>query len=331
MSCKTKRIDIKFVDFWSDFQEKNNFIFHALAQYFDVQISDTPDYIVYSTFGYEHLRYKDSVRIFFSGENQTPDFNICDYAIGFHFITFEDRYLRLPLYYLYDKDLKKASSKHLFSKEDFLKKKNFCNFIYSNSNADPKRELFFNLLNLYKKVDSGGGYLNNIGYRIESKFDFQLESKFTIAFENSSTPGYTTEKILQAFSAKTIPIYWGNPNISREFNTDSFINCHDFDSFEDVIQRIKEIDEDDELYLKILNSPIALEVKDLEDYYTVKIEDFIMPIFSVNKENAFRRNRVYWGEKYENNMINKFVLPSVNNSIWSVIKRKYSLLRKINE
>ena len=34
--------------------------------------------------------------------------------------------------------------------------------------------------------------------------------KFNIAFENSSYPGYVTEKITDAFIANTIPIYWGD-------------------------------------------------------------------------------------------------------------------------
>ena len=33
--------------------------------------------------------------------------------------------------------------------------------------------------------------------------------KFNICFENSSTPGYVTEKIIQSMYVNSIPIYWG--------------------------------------------------------------------------------------------------------------------------
>lgn len=39
------------------------------------------------------------IRIFYPPpENLVPDFNICDYAIGFHYLDFEDHYFRFPLY-----------------------------------------------------------------------------------------------------------------------------------------------------------------------------------------------------------------------------------------
>lgn len=52
-----------------------------LKERFEVVQCEDPDYIIYSGFGYEHLHY-DCIRIFFTGECQTPDFNECDYAIG---------------------------------------------------------------------------------------------------------------------------------------------------------------------------------------------------------------------------------------------------------
>ena len=52
-------------------------------------------------------------------------------------------------------------------------KENFCNFVYSNSGwADPIREKFYKEISKYKRVDSGGAYLNNIGYRVPDKLDF---------------------------------------------------------------------------------------------------------------------------------------------------------------
>ena len=78
----------------------------------DEILSNNPDYLFYSGFGYEHLKY-NCIRIFFTGECITPDFNECDYAIGFDRLDFGDRYLRFPLFYLYNDICELMESKHL--------------------------------------------------------------------------------------------------------------------------------------------------------------------------------------------------------------------------
>ncbi len=56
-------------------------------------------------------------------------------------------------------------------------------------------------------------------------------------------PGYTTEKLFDCFKAGTVPIYWGNPEITRDVNPKAFINCNDYENdFDAVIERVKEID-----------------------------------------------------------------------------------------
>ena len=90
---------------------------------------------------------------------------------------------------------------------------------------------------------------------LKEKQKFLKDYKFTIAFENTSFSGYTTEKLVHPMLANSIPIYWGNPDVKRDFNKKSFINVQDFKDFNAVIKRIKEIDKDDGLYEKILNEP----------------------------------------------------------------------------
>lgn len=112
---------------------------------------------------------------------------------------------------------------------------------------------------------------------------FQQQYKFSIAFENTSSKGYTTEKLIEAKAAGTIPIYWGNPEIAKEFNTKSFINCHEYENFDEVIEVIKKIDNDDELYLKYLNEPFSLEGFDLEKK---ELSDFLYNI--IEKKQILR-------------------------------------------
>ena len=52
-------------------------------------------------------------------------------------------------------------------------------------------------------------------------------SMFSICMENSREQNYFTEKIIDCFRSKTIPIYWGCPNIGEYFNTDGIIIVND--------------------------------------------------------------------------------------------------------
>lgn len=115
---------------------------------------------------------------------------------------------------------------------------------------------FFNKLSQYKLVHSGGSVLNNVGGKVSNKLTFVEEHKFTIAFENSSYPGYTTEKILQPKHVDTVPIYWGNPIVDKEINPDSFINYYDYGSLDALCEKVKQIDGNVQLYKKYLAEPI---------------------------------------------------------------------------
>lgn len=296
-----KKIKVKYCKYGNTDENTpltyNYFVHTILKKYYDVEISEKPDYIFFYESAYEYLNY-DCIRIFNTGENISPNFNLCDYATGIDYIDFGDRYYRLPPYYIatfYSKrDLELAKninleSPLLFTKEDLLKKENFCSFVYSNYLADDRRKELLDKINLYKKVNSGGKYMNNIGGAVENKLEFELTHKFSMAIENSCREGYTTDRILNSLYANTIPIYWGNPAIGKEFNTKRFINCHEYESFDAVVERIKEIDKNDELYLQIVNEPVFAEGYNFKNTLD-GFEIFLRKIFDQPLESARRRS-----------------------------------------
>jgi hypothetical protein len=223
-----------------------------------------------SKYGKKHYQKKmpfiegSFVKIFYTPENIIPDMSKCDWAFGFEY---EDkmnnpRYFRLPYYVFEDINLLKK----LLNKK-VEKKLRFCNFIYSNECYSRNR--FFKMLNKYKRVDAPGKCMNNmpsldaasptesrnkINWQ-DTKLNFIKKYKFTIAFENSVSEGYTTEKITQPMSVGSIPIYFGNPKIKEEFNEKAFINVGDFKNFKQVIKRIKEIDSEKKEYVNLLAEP----------------------------------------------------------------------------
>lgn len=293
-----RKIKVKFVDFFQGFNIKSSFIYKSLSVNFEVCFSNDPEYLFFSVFGDENLKYNDCIKIFYTGENFCPDFNLCDFAIGFEWLDFGDRYIRLPNYYDYKSENLLMMNRINFSMDDFQKKEDFCCFVYSNSNADPFREKLFYALNSYKPVNSGGRYLNNIGRPIEDKLEFQRRSKFCIACENTSHPGYTTEKLLQAYSAHTIPIYWGDPMVSKVFNSKSFINCHEYSSIDDIVKKVKYLDENDDKYLDMIKEPPLLSDENCFEHKQIELQKFLYKIIEQPIMEARRYNRIGMHQNY---------------------------------
>ncbi len=53
--------------------------------------------------------------------------------------------------------------------------------------------------------------------------------QFSFAIENSREPGYFTEKLIDCFATKTVPIYYGDPLIHEVFNKDGMFIIRDAD------------------------------------------------------------------------------------------------------
>lgn len=314
-----KKIKINFVDFFRGFDKENNQFTNILRERYDVEISDTPDYIFYSTFGKHFLDF-DCVKIYFTGECIVPDFNLCDYAMAFDHIVFGDRYLRVPLYEVlhYKPKYQTLIDGTIPQKE----KTAFCGFVVSNDQGMKERQQMFELLSAYKKVDSGGRYMNNIGGPVKDKLAFDQSHKFSLTFENCSHVGYTTEKIVEAFAAGAIPIYCGNPEIGKEFNTKAFVNIHDFDSLEDAVKRIIEIDQNDELYRQIKAEPIITGARKDDS----ELRAFLYNIFDQPVEEARRRPHNTRIEERESDfkLVRKY-----ENLFGRRIKRVKALFRRI--
>ena len=301
-----------------------------LSELYDITItSNFPELVVYhpadEKSGDRHL----CPSIFWNTEPQHPNFEECDFSISFDpdipggnfyypFYSLSQIHPQVPL----DK-----SPYRIFSSSSASRK--FCNFIFSNKSST--REVFFDLLSAYKHIDSPGRRKRNMklpetlsrksesewtkGWRW-NKILFQKEYKFSIAFENISYPqkstkelyGYTSEKIVDALVSNTIPIYWGNPNVGKIFNPKSFINCHDYETFEEIIEVVKEVDQDDNLYRSYLEAPIFID-NIPPDCFDKKrmlsaIDEVITPLIKQRKHWKGRLTHS-WNIKYLKKMIRR--------------------------
>lgn len=66
--------------------------------------------------------------------------------------------------------------------------------------------------------------------------------RYSIVIENSREPGYFTEKIIDALLLKTVPIYWGAPDIDSFFDRGGIIECT---SLDEVMAAVRQTSEQD--------------------------------------------------------------------------------------
>lgn len=296
------KIKIKFTDFEYGSSPKGNFLYAFLKKRYDIELSENPDFLIYSIWGKEHCQY-DCVKIFYTGEPITPNFNECDYAIGFDDIIFDDRYMRLPLFAM--QITREIQNREKF-REMVLKDKRFCNFVYNNETVGRGaflRKEFCQKLMGYKEIDCPGSVFHNMESEIlssrfhrmwyQSKMDFIKQYKFTIAFENSLVNGYTTEKLIQPLMVGSIPIYFGNAQVAKDFNTKSFINAADYgNNFEAVMERVMEIDADDRKAMDMILCPPMINdywfdwEKRLEEFWDHILKKGVVPFEKPGTENT---------------------------------------------
>ena len=156
----------------------------------------------------------------------------------------------------------------LYTKRNAITKKasKFACFIVSNPIPEDRINFYNILSNVYeKKIDSCGQYGNNIGYLpppIDTKeyYEFLSQYKFMICFENKQQDYYFTEKLINAYIGKTIPIYWGCPQLPEFININAIVYIPST-SEEDIsmaIQRIIELDNNHEKYKEVFEQPLFL-------------------------------------------------------------------------
>ncbi|PHQ28657.1 glycosyltransferase family 10 domain-containing protein [Leeuwenhoekiella nanhaiensis] len=268
-------LKIQFSDFWPGFIVRENYLYRLLNKKYELILSDDPEVLIYSCFGNQFLKFK-CLRIFFTSENRKTNFLETDYSISFEFRRNKRQY-RLPYFatrILESNLLGQLKSPGFEESLRLYDSRKFCAMVVSNPRSY-ERINFFKKLNCLLTVDSGGRYLNTIGGPILNKIDFIKNYRFVLSFENERFPGYLTEKIVDAFLSNSIPIYWGDPLVSKVFNPKRFIDRSEFESDEDCIREIIKVNSDPHRYAKILSEPIFIEP--LPDYLEEnRLLDFLL-------------------------------------------------------
>lgn len=272
------KLKIYFADFWPNFQFEDNYFYHLLSSEYDVQITpNNPDLLFHSVDYLKKNEYREfqntnTKKIFYTGENTIPDFNKTDYSFSFADDLGPNNY-RLPLWVLFidwfnlkNNNLRDPSFLIPINKlissyyRNNLVKPFFCSFIASKPTG--RRIDFVPKIDSVKRVHNLGRLYSNSYLKAtgrgdqKSKLRYMKLFKFNIAFENTISDGYVTEKILHAFYANSIPIYWGSNAAKLDFNQRAFIHFNDYDNDEDLIDDIISINNDSKRYKSYLREPI---------------------------------------------------------------------------
>lgn len=248
-------IKVAFSDHYPGFVPEKSRVYRSLSLATETRLCDvsaSPDLLIYGDFGEAHRRF-EGLKAYLTGENMKPDFDQCDLAFTPFETPGDDRAVRLPFFaQLLDEPDRLLNRAPVGGTRQLAEA--FCSFVVSNPRSWP-RNRFFKKLNRRRRVDSGGSLFNNVGGRVADKAEFIAGRRFNIAFENTETDGYITEKLTDPLLAGAIPIYWGAPDVLRDFNPGCFVHARDFDGFDALADFVLALDADRERQLRYLSAP----------------------------------------------------------------------------
>lgn len=241
------------------------FFLKALGERFDVKETDAGrDLQISTVFGEDpppHIPGHRPLRVWWTGEPRDPKATIYDLHFGFqHTSVLGKRWFRYPFWNQrldwWDADSPWSPAQALKPRR-FVEKPKFCSFITTNS-PSIRRE-FFLRLDALQPVDSLGRFYNNRNRYLGAHREFMSalgEYRFNIAFENQTFPGYVTEKVMQPLIMGSIPIYWGTPEVERDFNKRAFICAMDFADLQELAQHIVALDRDHNRMAEMAAEPV---------------------------------------------------------------------------
>ena len=263
------RLRIAISDFWYGLNPEDNFFTNILRKRFQVIVDPNPDLLICSVFGQEWRRFPGK-KLFFTGEFIPPKPEFFDFSLSFSPRSETNYYF--PLYRLY------GDYPHLFEPRSITEwewsRKKPIGTVFSNQ-ASQFRNWVFHQLNRDFGVGSGGKSFNNVGGPVPDKNQFLRAYQFSKAFENAQWSGYTTEKLAEAYGSQTIPIYWGDPLVTKVFNPESFLYMESKADYPRVLERIRHLMSDFDAYRQMYEAPPFAGNREPEFLKEENILDFL--------------------------------------------------------
>ncbi|CAM8620355.1 glycosyltransferase family 10 domain-containing protein [Candidatus Planktophila dulcis] len=267
-----KRVDLEV---FSVFPPKRNLSRRALNRFskFTFETSQLME---------ERVLYNSRKTMWFTGENKrAPIGNQFDTYLGFEPEGLIPNLHYLPLWVLnfdhFGKGTPHGFTSVLTTQDQLLlarkfkkiRKDKFCCAFLGNPTS-------FRVGILKNLIDIGpvGLYGSAFGNKVSDKSLVSSDYKFSFAFENNLYPGYITEKLLEAYLANTVPLYWGIDS-SGYFNKDAFINFGEFNSLEEFVNIVRELNSDKDRYIATYEQPLLNHKFDIDGLVTKLRNDLL--------------------------------------------------------
>ena len=127
-------------------------------------------------------------------------------------------------------------------------KQKHCSFITSDKSYAPGHKLRQQVWDGLQDAEDLNGFTvikHKSPPRIPDKNFLFETAKYHITIENEKTNNWITEKTIDCFASKTVPILWGAPNIGEYFNTDGIITFDTIEELKDILDNLDESFYDD--------------------------------------------------------------------------------------
>jgi len=220
--------------------------------------------------------------MWFSGENKrAPIANQYDTYLGFEPEGLLANSHYLPLWVLnfdnFGKGPAHGFTSNVIHQEDLLLarkfdksiKNKFCCAFLGNPTS-----FRVGILKKLGEVETLGLFGSAFGNKVEDKLAVSNEYRFSFTFENNLYPGYVTEKLLEGYVSKTVPLYWGMDS-QLFFNSKAFINLHDFTTLEKFLSAVKVLNTDEDLYAYTYEQPLLNQKYDISELVTKLRNDLL--------------------------------------------------------
>ena len=196
--------------------------------------------------------------IFFSGEGSmsVPD-HAERYSAVLGALKTRRNHVKCPLFLLYD-----VCRPAAYPIRTEVPPKGVCAIISSDQNPANRRDrtaLVDELIRRGLRIDMGGAYGNNIGFKVPGSYadppiiEFQSQYRVVLALENTKLDEYITEKVLNPLRAGTVPMYYGSDRVSDYIHPDRIVRVSD--DIDQVMTDIQRLCTDDAHWLHIVNHP----------------------------------------------------------------------------
>jgi len=312
------KVKIKYICWYSGMNEE--FFRKFIETYMGIQteiVKDNPDIIFFSLYKNNgtaeiYCRNTPSVKlkIFYTPEDTlNPNgrgagydhhyLKFADLAMGFKHIDHE-KYIRFPLWLTYinmtPHNIGINSLDIDFNNIPYKNNKGFC-AIVSNHDSNNTRTNICHHISKYKTLEVSGDifkygkypeikmHRNSVSGGQHNKHNFIKNYKFNICSESSITNGYISEKIFECIIAGCIPIYMTNNDtpIENTIINNDFIIKYNNDNITSVVDKIVEIDTNDEKYKEHLKiNPFKPNARDEINKFYKQLETRLSHLFKSN-------------------------------------------------